>query len=83
MRCNEKKHLSTIAFYFVERDLIGIHEDTKRLLFLASTSDFEETMSLPGHLLRKNESICIHSRLVDAHIYIIKKWIVNFLSKVE
>lgn len=66
-----------------ERDLIGIHEDTQRLLFLASTSDFEESMSLPGHLLRKNGSVCIHSRLVDSHIYVIKKWIVDFLSKSE
>lgn len=64
-----------------ERDLIGIHEDTQRLLLLASTSDFEESMSLPGHLLRKNGSVCIHSRLVDSHIYVIKKWIVDFLSR--
>lgn len=62
--------------------MIGIHEDTQRLLFLASTSDFEEVMSLPGHLLRKNESLCIHSRLVDSHIYVIKKWIIDFLSQV-
>lgn len=66
-----------------ERDLIGIHEDTQRLLFLASTSDFEESMSLPGHLLRKNGSVCIHSRLVDSHIYVLKKWIVDFLNKSE
>lgn len=68
---------------FIERDLIGIHEETNRLLCLASTSDFEEVMSLPGHLLRKNQSLVIHSRLVDAHIYIIKKWVIDFLVNNE
>lgn len=75
--------LTEFKFILQERDLIGIHEDTNRLLFLASTSDFEEVMSLPGHLLRKNQSLVIHTRLVDAHIYIIRKWVIDFLSQSE
>jgi len=66
-----------------ERDLIALHPETKRLLFLSSTSDFEEKMSLPGHLLRKRGKIAVHSRLVDSHIYIMKKWVVDFLSDVS
>ncbi|XP_014099512.2 translation initiation factor eIF2B subunit gamma [Bactrocera oleae] len=66
-----------------ERDLIGIHPDSNRLLFLASTSDFEEVMSVNAHLLRKNGKITIFSRLVDSHIYVMKKWTIDFLLKKE
>lgn len=64
-----------------ERDLIGIHPDSKRLLFLASTSDFEEVMSINGHLLRKYGKFTLFSRLVDSHIYILKKWVIDLLKK--
>ncbi|XP_037953760.1 translation initiation factor eIF-2B subunit gamma [Teleopsis dalmanni] len=64
-----------------ERDLIGIHPDSQRLLFLASTSDFDEVMNVNAHLLRKNKKMVIYSRLVDSHIYVLKKWVVDFLIK--
>lgn len=64
-----------------ERDLVGINPINDRLLFLASTSDFEETMSLPAHLLRSHGKVVIHSGLVDAHIYLVKKWVVDHLAK--
>lgn len=66
-----------------ERDIVGINSKNDRLLFLASTSDFEETMSLPGHLLRCNGRVMIHSGLVDSHIYLVKKWVVDFLAEVS
>lgn len=64
-----------------EKDLVGINPRNDRLLFLASTSDFEEQVLLPGHLLRSNGNINIHSGLVDAHIYLVKKWVVDFLAQ--
>lgn len=64
-----------------ERDLIGISE-SQRLLFLAAISDFEEIMNVNAHLLRKNGKITIYSRLLDSHIYVMKKWIIDFLQKV-
>lgn len=69
--------------YKQERDLIGINPQNNRLLFLASTSDFEETMKLPGHLLRANGKVVLHSALTDAHIYLMKKWVVDFLTDVS
>jgi len=62
-----------------ERDLVGINPENNRLLLLASTSDFEENMSLPAHLLRSHGKVVIHSDLVDAHIYLVKKWVVEYL----
>lgn len=52
---------------------------TQRLTFLASTSDYEETLDLPYHLLHRYGHMVMNSRLVDSHIYIMKKWIVEFL----
>lgn len=69
--------------YKPERDLIGVHPSTERLLFLASTSDYDETLKLSGHLLRKNGEVIVHSRLVDSHIYLFRKWVVDFLSESE
>ncbi|XP_023306743.2 translation initiation factor eIF-2B subunit gamma [Lucilia cuprina] len=66
-----------------ERDLIGIHPETRRLLFLASASDFEEVMNVNAHLLRKNGKMTIFSRLMDSHIYVVKKWVLDYLEKKE
>lgn len=66
-----------------EKDLVGIDSENNRLLFLASTTDFQENMSLPGHLLRSHGKMTIHSNLVDAHIYLLKKWVVTYLANSE
>ncbi|GBP04240.1 Translation initiation factor eIF-2B subunit gamma [Eumeta japonica] len=58
-----------------ERDLIGIDKETQRLVFVKSASDFTENVSLPRILMKKFDSISLYSRLLDAHLYIMKKWI--------
>lgn len=62
-----------------ETDLIGIDNETKRLIFLASASDFEETINISQKLLKKHTSFTIHSKLMDAHLYVINKWVLDFL----
>lgn len=62
-----------------ERDLAGIDARTRRLHFLASTSDFEDSVIIAGHLLRVNPYLRIHSRVIDAHVYVIRRWVVDFL----
>ncbi|XP_077273590.1 eukaryotic translation initiation factor 2B subunit gamma [Temnothorax americanus] len=62
-----------------ETDLIGIDNNTGRLIFLASASDFEETINISQRLLRKHASFTMRSKLMDAHLYIINKWVVDFL----
>jgi translation initiation factor eIF-2B subunit gamma len=66
-----------------EKDLVGINEKNQRLVFLASASDFEENVKLPAHMLRSNREVLITTNLTDAHIYIVKKWIVDFLAKTK
>lgn len=76
---NEKR----IICIYTDRDLIGIHPETQRLTFLASISDCEETLNLPYHLIHRYGHISMHSQLIDSHIYIIKKWVVDFLNTVS
>lgn len=63
-----------------ERDLIGVDAQTKRLVFLASASDFESDLTLPKSLIRKHPNITIHSNLIDSHIYVIKHWVLKYLQ---
>ncbi|KAF5287809.1 hypothetical protein FQR65_LT12177 [Abscondita terminalis] len=65
--------------YKPERDLIGIDAQTKRLVFLASASDFEGSVSLPKALIRKHTNITMHSTLMDSHVYVLKNWIIEYL----
>ncbi|XP_072758124.1 translation initiation factor eIF2B subunit gamma [Anoplolepis gracilipes] len=62
-----------------ETDLIGIDSNTERLVLLASASDFEETFNISQRLLRKHTSFTVHSKLMDAHLYVINKWVLDFL----
>lgn len=62
-----------------ETDLIGISNETGRLIFLASASDFEETINISRTLLRKHPSFTVHSKLMDTHLYVMNKWVVDFL----
>ncbi|XP_017876049.1 translation initiation factor eIF-2B subunit gamma [Ceratina calcarata] len=62
-----------------ETDLIGISNETGRLIFLASASDFEETIKISQTLLKKHPSFTIHSKLMDTHLYVINKWVLDFL----
>lgn len=66
-----------------ERDLIMTNIDTDRLIFSASLSDFEEQINLPGHLFRANGKVRVTSRLLDAHVYVMKRWVIDFLQEVR
>lgn len=66
-----------------ERELIAIHPDTRRLLYMASSSDFEEVVPMNGHLMRKNQHMIMYSRMNDSHIYLMKKWTLDFIKKVS
>lgn len=62
-----------------ETDLIGIDNETDRLVFLASASDFEETINVSRKLLKKHTNFNINSKLLDAHLYVIRKWVLDYL----
>ncbi|XP_030379474.1 translation initiation factor eIF-2B subunit gamma [Scaptodrosophila lebanonensis] len=66
-----------------ERDIIGIHPDTQRLAFLLAASDCEDTLNIQRHLLKDRGQLNVYGRLLDAHIYVLKKWVINYLHTKE
>lgn len=70
-------------FAFLEKDLIGIDTRTSRLVFLASASDFETDVSLPNLLIKKHPKITMYSNLIDAHVYVLKNWVIKYLASAK
>lgn len=63
-----------------EIDLLGIDNNTEgRLIFLGSASDFESTISMSKKLVIRHSSITVHCKFADAHLYVCKKWVLDFL----
>lgn len=65
-----------------ERDMIGIHTATQRLAFVFAASDCEDTLNIQRHLLKNKGQLDVYGRLLDAHIYVLKKWVINYLHRV-
>ncbi|KAF4528444.1 hypothetical protein B566_EDAN013449, partial [Ephemera danica] len=63
-----------------ERDLVGLDPVTSRLVLLASASDFEESLEVKMRMLRKHHRLEIHSRLTDAHLYVISKHLWKYIT---
>ncbi|XKL67980.1 hypothetical protein PGB90_003471 [Kerria lacca] len=64
----------------IEKDLVGIDPVTKRLVFLASASDYEEVLPIKEKLLRKHGNVRIYTNLLDAHFFVMKKWLIKYLT---
>lgn len=66
-----------------EKDIIGIDSSSGRLVLLNSEADFEEEIPMKLSLLRRNPVIQVYSNLVDGHVYIMKKWLLDYLADNE
>jgi hypothetical protein len=48
-------------------------------LFLASASDFEESVDVRMRVLRKHKRVELHSKLSDAHLYVVSRQLWPYL----
>ncbi|KAL4667710.1 hypothetical protein H8959_006399 [Pygathrix nigripes] len=64
-----------------QRDFIGVDNTGKRLLFMANEADLDEELVIKGSILQKYPRIRFHTDLVDAHLYCLKKYVVDFLME--
>ncbi|XP_072130741.1 translation initiation factor eIF2B subunit gamma [Mobula birostris] len=62
-----------------QRDFIGVDDTFKRLLFMANEADLEDELVIRKSLMQKYPRMHIKTALVDAHLYCMKKWILDFL----
>lgn len=66
-----------------DRDIIITTLDKARFLYMSSLNDFEGEISFPRHLFSWNGKVEVNTKSLDSHIYIMKKWIVDFLVEVS
>ncbi|KZS11757.1 translation initiation factor eIF-2B subunit gamma [Daphnia magna] len=68
-----------------ERDLVGLDLQTPRLVFLVSeadlTSENEEELSIRKSVMKHFPQISVQGNLLDAHLYVIKKWVCDYISE--
>lgn len=64
----------------IEKDLIGLDKTGHRVLFMASEADFDETVTFKKSFLKKQPFLDIRSKLLDGHLYLMKRWVVDFLA---
>ncbi|KAL5017042.1 hypothetical protein ScPMuIL_006631 [Solemya velum] len=64
-----------------ERDFIGFDKNGDRILFMSSEADMENSVKFRTSVLRKHPCLTIKSNLTDCHLYLMKKWVVNFLAE--
>ncbi|XP_065827922.1 translation initiation factor eIF2B subunit gamma-like isoform X2 [Oscarella lobularis] len=62
-----------------ERDFVGLDND--RVLFFSAQADLDEEVVIRKSMLERFPSFTIYTRLVDAHLYLMKKWVVDFLGE--
>nr|XP_057922421.1 translation initiation factor eIF-2B subunit gamma isoform X2 [Doryrhamphus excisus] len=63
-----------------QRDFVGVDHSGKRLLFMANEVDLEDGLSIRKSILKKHPRMLIKTGLVDAHLYCMKKAVVDFLT---
>nr|XP_025037565.1 translation initiation factor eIF-2B subunit gamma isoform X4 [Pelodiscus sinensis] len=64
-----------------QRDFIGVDDTGKRLLFMANEADLDEELVIKRSLLQKHPRVHLRTGLVDAHLYCLKKYVVDFLAE--
>ncbi|XP_064478812.1 translation initiation factor eIF2B subunit gamma-like [Ornithodoros turicata] len=63
----------------LEKDIVGLEPKTDRLVLFNSEADFEEIVSVRRSVLRRHPVIDVRSDLVDAHAYVLSRWLLPWL----
>jgi len=63
--------------YKKEKDLVGL--DEKRLCLFTAEADIEEAVVVKNKVFRMHPKLRIHTGLQDAHLYIMKKWVCDYI----
>ncbi|XP_022319260.2 translation initiation factor eIF2B subunit gamma-like [Crassostrea virginica] len=63
----------------LEKEFFGFDEKGERILFMQSEADVDENVSVKKSVLKKHPYMCVKSGLSDCHLYLMKKWVVDYL----
>ncbi|XP_030062830.1 translation initiation factor eIF2B subunit gamma [Microcaecilia unicolor] len=64
-----------------QRDFIGVDVTGQRLLFMANEADLDNELVLKKSILQKHPRIHVKTSLLDAHLYCLRKYVVDFLAE--
>ncbi|XP_028833951.1 translation initiation factor eIF2B subunit gamma isoform X1 [Denticeps clupeoides] len=62
-----------------QRDFVGVDATGQRLLFMANEADLEDGLTIRKSIMCKHPSMRIRTGLLDAHLYCLKRCVVDFL----
>lgn len=60
-------------------DYIGLDDKKERVLFLTSSADAEDGLKINKSLLRRYPHMKIFTTLLDSHLYVFSKWVLDLL----
>ncbi|EDV23090.1 uncharacterized protein TRIADDRAFT_58011 [Trichoplax adhaerens] len=60
-------------------DFVGVSEKDSRLVFLSTAVDVHKDLAIKRNLFMKYPRVLLRTDLIDAHLYLVKKWILDFL----
>ncbi|XP_006634726.1 translation initiation factor eIF2B subunit gamma [Lepisosteus oculatus] len=63
-----------------QRDFVGVDSSGQRLLFMANEADLDEDLVIRKSIIQKHPRMHMKTGLVDAHLYCLKKSVVDFLA---
>ncbi len=69
--------------FFKERDFVGLDPSTHQLCYHSSEADIEEFVNVRKSVLMEHPRVKILTDLMDAHMYILEKWVCDYLQHHE
>ncbi|XP_064605278.1 translation initiation factor eIF2B subunit gamma-like isoform X2 [Liolophura sinensis] len=64
-----------------ERDFFGLEGKENRMLFLSCEADLDEIIKFRRTMLKRHPHFCVKSNLVDCHMYMMKRWVLDYLEE--
>ncbi|GAU95338.1 hypothetical protein RvY_06972 [Ramazzottius varieornatus] len=62
-----------------DREIIGLEPVSNRLILSTSEADIDEYLEIRRYLLTRYPRISLRASLEDCHIYLLKKWVLDYL----
>ena len=68
---------------FPDSDVICTETGTGRLMFAVAGGDYDEVVNLSGRVLNSAKSLDVSTSLTDCHLYVMKRWVVDYILNKE
>lgn len=63
--------------------MLGVEAESNRLVYAVSEGDYDDVIDLRNMLSYSDDGIEIQADALDCHLYIMKKWLVDYILNKE